>query len=127
MHNKAGRELPEAVPEGGEEEKPRTSDSEDVQRAATAAGHVLLRALPEAARGEGLPLCLVSQGSVRLRQNSIRCLHFFSFLSAELTPAVLLNPYVCVAASSRRCAASAATRPASAASTASAAAATSRG
>jgi hypothetical protein len=27
VHNKAGRELPEAVPEGGEEEKPRTSDS----------------------------------------------------------------------------------------------------
>ena len=96
------------VPEEEEEGEASQPASQDVQRAAAAAaGHVLLRALPEEARGEGLPLCLVSQGSVRLRQNSIRCLHFFSFLSAELTPAVLLNPYVCgVAASSRRCAAS---------------------
>ena len=37
----------------------RREASENVQRA-TAAGHVLLRPLPEAPRGEGLPLRLVS-------------------------------------------------------------------
>jgi hypothetical protein len=45
------------VPEEEGEEKPRAS--EDVQRAAAAAGHVLLRTLPEAPRGEGLPLRMV--------------------------------------------------------------------
>ncbi|CAD6340311.1 unnamed protein product [Miscanthus lutarioriparius] len=73
---KAGRELKQkqrslnicccvTVPEEeGGEEKPQ--GSEDVQRAAAAAGHVLLRPLPEAPRGEGLPLRMHLHGAVLL-------------------------------------------------------------
>lgn len=77
------------VPEEEEEGEASQPASQDVQRAAAAAaGHVLLRALPEAARGEGLPLRMVRTNGLLLL---LRFFHFSVMFCSVLSVSRLIR------------------------------------